>query len=172
MSTTEGSVGVMSPVQQFTSAFEQETATTLKLLRAYPESASELKPTAVLKNARELAFVFATELNVVTAVLRDAFRLPPEFPETPGKWSDVVAAFETSVDALRAQLAETTDEDMVSMTPFFTGPKQTGEIPKVQVAWMMLCDQIHHRGQFSVYMRIAGAKVPSIYGPTADEPWS
>jgi len=35
----------------------------------------------------------------------------------------------------------------------------------------MLLDQIHHRGQLSIYMRIAGAKVPSIYGPSADEPW-
>ncbi len=37
--------------------------------------------------------------------------------------------------------------------------------------WMLLCDQIHHRGQFSIYLRMAGGKVPSIYGPTADEPW-
>ena len=171
MSTTESSIGTMSALQQFTSAFEQETATTLKLLKAYPESASELKPTAVLKNARELAFVFATELNIVTAVLRDEFRLPPEMPPVPSKWSEVVSAFEASVAALRAQLAKSTDEDMMAMTPFFTAPKQTGEVPKIQVAWLMLCDQIHHRGQFSVYMRIAGAKVPSIYGPTADEPW-
>jgi uncharacterized damage-inducible protein DinB len=41
----------------------------------------------------------------------------------------------------------------------------------IQVAWMILSDQIHHRGQFSVYLRMAGGKVPSIYGPTADEPW-
>ena len=33
-------------------------------------------------------------------------------------------------------------------------------------------DHIHHRGQISVYMRLAGAKLPSIYGPTADEPMS
>lgn len=26
----------------------------------------------------------------------------------------------------------------------------------------------HHRGQLVVYLRLAGAKVPSIYGPTAD----
>jgi len=35
----------------------------------------------------------------------------------------------------------------------------------------MLDDQIHHRGQLSVYVRMAGGKVPSIYGPSADEPW-
>lgn len=29
----------------------------------------------------------------------------------------------------------------------------------------------HHRGQLSVYLRLMGEKVPSIYGPSADEPW-
>ncbi len=33
-------------------------------------------------------------------------------------------------------------------------------------------DMGHHRGQFSVYLRMAGGKVPSIYGSTADEPWT
>ena len=26
-------------------------------------------------------------------------------------------------------------------------------------------------GQLSTYLRVMGAKVPSIYGPSADEPW-
>jgi uncharacterized damage-inducible protein DinB len=46
-----------------------------------------------------------------------------------------------------------------------------GDVPKMQALWMFLCDQIHHRGQFSVYLRMADGKVPSIYGPSADEPW-
>jgi uncharacterized damage-inducible protein DinB len=41
-----------------------------------------------------------------------------------------------------------------------------------QALWYELFDHIHHRGQISVYMRLAGAKLPSIYGPTADEPMS
>jgi uncharacterized damage-inducible protein DinB len=36
--------------------------------------------------------------------------------------------------------------------------------------WFELFDHIHHRGQLSVYVRLAGAKLPSIYGPTADAP--
>jgi uncharacterized damage-inducible protein DinB len=35
---------------------------------------------------------------------------------------------------------------------------------------MMICDQIHHRGQLTVYIRLAGGLVPSIYGPSADDP--
>jgi uncharacterized damage-inducible protein DinB len=46
-----------------------------------------------------------------------------------------------------------------------------GDIPVYAFLWAMLADQIHHRGQLSVYLRMAGGKVPSIYGPSADEPW-
>ena len=46
-----------------------------------------------------------------------------------------------------------------------------GDIPNIQFLWFILHDHIHHRGQFTVYQRMAGGKVPSIYGPSADEPW-
>jgi uncharacterized damage-inducible protein DinB len=54
---------------------------------------------------------------------------------------------------------------------FLVAPKTLGNIPKLTFLWFILNDEIHHRGQFSVYLRIAGARVPSIYGPSADEPW-
>ena len=33
-----------------------------------------------------------------------------------------------------------------------------------------LFDAVHHRGQLSSYLRPMGAKVPSISGPSADDP--
>jgi len=51
------------------------------------------------------------------------------------------------------------------------GPKQVGDVRRGDALWMMLMDTVHHRGQLSVYQRIAGGKVPSIYGPSGDEPW-
>jgi uncharacterized damage-inducible protein DinB len=42
---------------------------------------------------------------------------------------------------------------------------------RIDMIWMLLLDQVHHRGQFSIYLRMADGTVPSIYGPTADEPW-
>lgn len=34
-----------------------------------------------------------------------------------------------------------------------------------------LSDHVHHRGQLSVYLRAIGT-VPSIYGPSGDQPWT
>ena len=37
------------------------------------------------------------------------------------------------------------------------------------LAWGVLFDLIHHRGQLSTYLRPMGSTVPAIYGPSADE---
>jgi uncharacterized damage-inducible protein DinB len=39
-----------------------------------------------------------------------------------------------------------------------------------EMLWGILFDAIHHRGQLSTYLRPMGGKVPSIYGPSADDP--
>jgi uncharacterized damage-inducible protein DinB len=51
------------------------------------------------------------------------------------------------------------------------GKGVTADVRKLDFLWLMLNDQIHHRGQLSVYTRMAGGKVPSMYGPSGDEPW-
>jgi len=38
-----------------------------------------------------------------------------------------------------------------------------------ELAWGVLFDLIHHRGQLSTYLRPMGSTVPAIYGPSADE---
>jgi uncharacterized damage-inducible protein DinB len=63
------------------------------------------------------------------------------------------------------------DDQLRETIKFFTAPKTLGDVPKIQFLWMTLHDHIHHRGQFSIYLRMADGKLPSIYGPTADEPW-
>ena len=42
-------------------------------------------------------------------------------------------------------------------------------LPRISVFRVLVLNHlIHHRGQLSVYLRIRGVRVPSIYGPTAD----
>jgi len=42
--------------------------------------------------------------------------------------------------------------------------------PLGQILWLFHVDGIHHRGQLSAYLRPLGAVVPSIYGPSGDQP--
>jgi hypothetical protein len=149
----------------------RETATTLKVPQAYPVDQGELKRHPVIKSARELAWMFTLEQELSVAAINGTLELSGGMPAPPASFGDVVASFERSRERL-LELLRTCDEAQLTGTVKFpVGPKQVGDIPKLPFVHFLLLDQIHHRGQFSIYLRLADAKVPSIYGPTADEPW-
>ena len=41
--------------------------------------------------------------------------------------------------------------------------------PKIDVLRMALSQQIHHRAQLGVYLRLLNVPIPGSYGPSADE---
>jgi uncharacterized damage-inducible protein DinB len=81
----------------------------------------------------------------------------------------LVKALDKSAAEARAALGGTTDEFL--MTPWKLLAR--GQIVMETPRWEMIQDTInhwaHHRGQMTVYLRLLGAKVPSIYGPSADD---
>ena len=162
------------PRQQFLDLYDREHATTMRILRAFPPEHAELRPHPKLKTARELAFVFAVERGLGTAVLANAFAGPvtgPTFPPVPDSWEGVLAAIEQAHGEFRDTINGYTDEELLEPVKFFVAPHTLGDVPRIDIATSLVHDQIHHRGQLSVYLRLADGRVPSIYGPTADEPW-
>jgi uncharacterized damage-inducible protein DinB len=161
--------------QTFLDNLDREFATTMRVLRAYPADQLDLKPSPRSNSARQLAWTFVMERNLGLRVWRDelAQGIPSgSKPATaPESWDDLLAAFEQVQAEYRAVIAAATDEELHQTVHFFTAPKTMGELTRLDWIWFLLHDEIHHRGQFSVYLRIAGGKLPSIYGPTADEPW-
>ena len=162
--------------EAFLRTYKQEVATTLRVLRAYPEEKLDLKPWPGAKSAKELGWLFVQERGLATAIWNDAFgqAAPParqKPPEPPAKWSDLVAAYEKASADFAAMIAAASEDDLRKPATFMVGPKKPGELPRMEWMWFLLHDEIHHRGQFSVYLRMAGGKLPSVYGPTADEPW-
>ena len=160
--------------QQFLDAYDREHGITMRLLRAYPKDKAELRPDPKLRTARELAWVFATECGMGVRVYNDelAKGLSGRPPQAPQSWDEVLSSIEKEHQKFVELVRNASDEDLLKKVHFFSGPKTMGEIPRIDVLWFLLSDQIHHRGQFSIYARIAGGKVPSIYGPSADEPWT
>jgi uncharacterized damage-inducible protein DinB len=149
----------------------REHATTLKVLRAFPSEQSAYRPHERSNSALQLAWTFVVENSVAAAALRGPLQLTGSFPPPPPTFADVIAAYESSARDLLNTLEQTSDARLQETVNFFSGPGQMGPIPVIELLWFLLLDSIHHRGQLSVYVRCAGGKVPSIYGPSADEPW-
>jgi uncharacterized damage-inducible protein DinB len=164
-----------SPKQQYLDVLDLEFGTTMRVLRAYPKDKSELRPHPKAKTARELAFTFVAEQGLCLKALTKGldWSQPPQFPKAPDTLDAVITAFEDGHQKLVEVVRGIPEEKLLTETLSFpTGPgPRMGDFPKMQFLWMLLSDQIHHRGQFSVYLRMADGKVPSIYGPSLDEPW-
>jgi uncharacterized damage-inducible protein DinB len=166
----------VSPKQRFLDAYEREHQTTMRLLRAYPKDQIDLQPHPTLRTARDLAWIFVIERYLSIRIFNDAYRdrQPGQDggpPPAPASWDELLKTLEKVHKEFGDLVRSTPDEEMQRNVKFFTGPKTMNDRPRLEWCWFVLNDQIHHRGQFSVYSRIAGGKVPSIYGPSADEPW-
>lgn len=164
-----------SPREQFLQAYEKEHATTMRVLRAFPEDQLDFRPHERCKTARELGWMFVLERALGGMVWNDAFAngVPAgNPPPPPDSWREILTALEKSHRDFRTLIETASDEKLMETVKFLVAPKTLGDYTRLQFAWFLLCDEIHHRGQFSVYLRMAGGKVPSIYGPSGDEPWT
>lgn len=75
-------------------------------------------------------------------------------------------AHQTLVGKLKALDDRTWDEKPAK---FLADGHLIVEMPYSGLMWMLFFDSIHHRGQLSTYLRPMGGKVPSMYGPSADD---
>ena len=154
--------------------YTREHGTTLRVLEAFPAANLDLKPTPKSKSAGELAFLFVMEQGMLATALTTGFdwSKPPSFPPPPDSMAKIIQALNAAHEQVVGLVRGMSDADLEARTVhFFTGPKQTDHVPMMDFLWMVLHDQIHHRGQMTVYNRLAGGTVPSVYGPSADEPW-
>jgi uncharacterized damage-inducible protein DinB len=127
-----------------------------------------MKPAEKSRTAAELAMILAVEERVLKSLMETGstdFNLLNY--EVPSSMAEIIAVWQQAVAANDAVLAAMPSRDLERPVTFYGMHVSLGD-----ALWYELFDHIHHRGQLSVYMRLAGAKLPSIYGPTADEPFS
>ena len=162
----------MTRQEQFLTFYEREHATTRRVLQAYPADRLDLRPHPKSKTARELAWVFAAERAFGRWVLNNGFAdgAPGKAPDPPASKQGLLAGIEKAHQEFCDFVRTLSEEQLVETVRFFTAPKTMGDVRRIDFLWFLGCDEIHHRGQLSIYLRMADGKVPSIYGPTADEP--
>jgi uncharacterized damage-inducible protein DinB len=165
---------LQTPKEQFLSTYEREHEITMRVLRALPADRGEMQPHPRCRSARDLAWIFVMEQGMLERALTTGFdwsRAPAAPPPAPESMDVIIRTFDAGQKRIAELVRGTPDERLLETVSFFVGPKQLADVPKLQFLWFVLFDQIHHRGQFSIYVRMADARLPSIYGPTADEPW-
>ena len=63
----------------------------------------------------------------------------------------------------------TTDEHLMTTWKLLAGGQVVIEVARHEMIRDTINHWAHHRGQMTVYLRLMGAKVPALYGPSADD---
>ena len=162
----------MSEREAFLRTYEREHGVTRKVLHAYPADQAGLKPTERSSSAQQLAATFVSEEKMMLRALKREPVLGGVADGAPKTWAEALERFDAQHREMLQLLGDGADDLLDGKVPFFVAPRTMGEFRTSDFLWFMLHDQIHHRGQLTVYLRMAGGKVPSVYGPSGDEPWT
>jgi uncharacterized damage-inducible protein DinB len=145
--------------------FKREFATTLKVIRAFPEDKLTFAPHERSSTARNVIRTFVFEMYLIESyVLGENVDRSRFQTYAPDKLATLIGDFEKETAHVISSLDKLPESDL-NKTVEFAGKKMAAD----EFMLMMLFDQIHHRGQVTVYIRLAGGKVPSVYGPSADD---
>jgi hypothetical protein len=145
---------------------KKEAATTAKVLAATPNANLDYRPSEKCMPASELVWHIASaDMMFIDGIINGAFGKPAAKPEGVESPEQVAAWYTEKMDAAIATLSAYTPEQAAVLLDFH-GFMQ---LPAAGFISFALGHSIHHRGQLSSYIRPMGGKVPSIYGPSADE---
>jgi len=154
--------------------FDNEMATTRRILECVPEDRADWKPHAKSMPLGRLAGLVASMPSWVSLIIdQDELDLTP--PPGQGQFqqpamSELPAIVDKHVADARKTLQATNDDYLLSTNWKL---KAGGHIVMEQPRHVVLRDTLnhlaHHRGQMSVYLRLLDIPVPAIYGPSADD---
>jgi uncharacterized damage-inducible protein DinB len=164
----------MALVDALLPEFDHEMTTARTVLERVPEAKLDWKPhvrsfsLGVLATHVAMLPTWATETLTRGEIDLDPNQASPSALSSRG---DLLAAFDKNVADARAALAGKTDAELLAMWSLKRGGRTLFTMPKAAVLRSFVMNHlVHHRGQLTVYLRLLDVPVPSIYGPSADEP--
>ena len=152
--------------------FDQEMATTRRVLERVPDDQPQWKPHPKSFSVAHLAQLLASLPGWIDQVLSSTeLDLAAGGGYSNQKTASLLDTFDENVRKSREAIAKAKDSDYdvswslkMNRNVLFTAPRRV-------VVRQHISHLSHHRGQMTVYLRLLDVPVPSIYGPTADESW-
>lgn len=159
----------------FLAEFDHEWATTRTLVALAPPAKLAWKPHSKSMSLGDLV----THLTNIPTWVERTLRLteldlaplggPAYVPPKVQSVADTLKAFDANVSAARAVIAATNDADFHVPWTLKKGGVALFTLPRAACLRSFVFNHmIHHRGQYTVYLRLCDVALPSVYGPTAD----
>lgn len=159
----------------FLAELDRETLRSRHALEQVPEGRGEWKP-----HEKSMAFGYLCDLVAVIPtwiakmIEQDQLDIAPKggpsyTPPASRTSADYVRALDTAAEQAGAALRATTDAFLETSWQLLAAGNVVAEQPRHVMIRDTFGHWAHHRGQMTVYLRLLNAKVPALYGPSADD---
>ena len=153
----------------------REVERSRRALEQVPEGKSDWKP-----HEKSMAFGYLANMVATIPMWITMQLTQPELdiaPKDGGKFemkplntsAEYIEALDKAAAGAREAFNEANDDDLKTNWQLKAGGKVVAEAPRYEMIQDSLLHLAHHRGQMTVYLRLMGAKVAAIYGPSADD---
>jgi len=154
-------------ISDFLEDWKYESGSTIKVLNNLTDEVLTVKFNNEIRTAGRLAW------HIVGAMAELGHRMGLNFEEIdqdapfPPTAKEIVDEYKRTSDGLIKKIAEKWNDDTLSIEDEITG--QGDRWSRGKTLGALVSHQIHHRAQLTVVMRLAGLKVPGVYGPAKEE---
>jgi uncharacterized damage-inducible protein DinB len=164
--TPEFAVGYREMMLQ---SFSNEVQTTKKVISAIPENKRDYRPDPHARTAWELAWHLAnSDIQFLDGIADLKFTMQtPEPKDKPKTISELLSWYEQNYNRAAARVRALTPQQLLTSIDF----AGIFKFPAFVYLAFLNNHSVHHRGALATYLRPMGAKVPSIYGGSYDEPF-
>ena len=150
--------------------YDREIEVTRLLITAAPEAELDWRPATHTRNLAELLAHLAEIPGWVENIMaRDSYDLAnaPE-PDRVDEVAQLREWFDRNAAVGRTRLMGRLNRELTAPWTLTRRGHTIFSLPRISLFRVVVLNHlIHHRGQLSIYLRMLGARLPSIYGPTA-----
>jgi len=161
----------MTFIEFFKQQFIEEGATTRKMLSRIPEDKFDYKPHVKSMDMKRLTMHIADLpgwIHMIFTADGIDFAQPYEQPQINSR-EDLLNYFEKRYADGLSVLVPENESRLYDPWTVRNGEKIYSTDPRIDIIRMSLSQQIHHRAQLGVYLRLLDIPIPGSYGPSADE---
>ena len=165
----------MKIIELFIDELDREAKRSRRALEMVPDDKRAWKPHEKSMEFGYLADMVATIPTWLTMVVnQDELDVAPKNGKKPDRFqpnasAEFIEALDKSVAEATAALKGTTEKHLLTHWKLLAGGKVMSDVPRHEMLRDTINHWAHHRGQMTVYLRLMGAQVPALYGPSADD---
>lgn len=152
-------------VRHFSNSWRHESAQTARVLAQVTDQSLGQRAAEGHRTLGELAWHIVVSPRVIIGTTGLTFDGPDRSVPAPSRAAEIQSTYVDAAKAFGAAVERQWTDEMLREKVEFYG----GTVPRGLALAITLHHEIHHRGQLTVLMRMAGLKVPGVYGPSKDD---